>query len=113
VEETAGKNKSADGWIQNLPPGSREALAGAAGQPGTRARPEEIVVEIWRRIRELREAGRRPGRIILSAENYRAVQAWHAGLGELSDPSKDYITKHAIFNLPVFIQKNMDVDVTE
>jgi hypothetical protein len=109
VQET-GKDKRADGGIQNLPPGEQEA---PAGRMDRRARPEEIVVEIWRRIRELREAGKRPAKIILSAEDYRRVWAWHIALGELSDPSRDYITRDAIFNLPVFIQERVDVDVTE
>ena len=67
-------------------------------------RPEEIIVELWRQIRELREAGRTPKKIILSPEDYRLIQAWHAVLGELPDPSKDYITKDSIFSLSVFIE---------
>ena len=67
-------------------------------------RPEEIVMELWRQIRELREAGKIPEKIILSPLDYRLVQAWHAVLGELPDPSKDYITRHSIFNIPVFIE---------
>jgi hypothetical protein len=72
--------------------------------PGARPRPEEIIAELWRQIGELRAAGKKPGDIIMSPEDYRGVQAWHAALGELPDPAKDYIAKYAIFNLPVFVE---------
>ena len=77
------------------------------------ARPEEIIVELWRRIRELREEGKSPGKIILSPEDYRRVQAWHLALGELPDPSRDYITKHTIFNVPVYVEAESEPNVTE
>ncbi|MDR1932540.1 MAG: hypothetical protein LBQ57_06950 [Spirochaetales bacterium] len=66
-------------------------------------RPEEVIAELWRQIQGARAAGKKPEKIILSIENYRTVQAWHAALGELTDPEKDYITRYTIFNLPVFI----------
>ena len=76
-------------------------------------RPEEIIVELWRGIREMREAGKTPGKIILSPEAYRLVQFWHALLGELPDPEKDYITRHTIFNLPVYIENDAQARVEE
>jgi hypothetical protein len=74
-------------------------------------RPEEIVAGLWQQIQSLREAGKQPEKIIMSTGNYRAVQAWHAALGELSDPTKDYITKYTIFNLPVFIENKTPLTV--
>ena len=76
-------------------------------------RPEQIIVELWRMIRELYDAGKKPGKITLSPEDYRRVQAWHSALGELPDPSKDYITKETIFSLPVYIQTGAEPNVTE
>jgi hypothetical protein len=82
------------------------------GGPETQARPEEIIAELWRQIRDLREAGKRPAKILMSVEDYRVVQAWHAVLGELSDPARDYISKYAIFNVPVFIESGAPLTVT-
>jgi hypothetical protein len=75
-------------------------------------RPEEIIAELWRQLREMRAAGKKPEKIIMSVETYRMVQAWHAVLGELSDPSRDYITRHTIFSLPVFIETGAQTRVT-
>jgi hypothetical protein len=72
--------------------------------PGAGPRPEEILAELWRQIRELRTAGKKPERITMSVDDYRRVQAWHAALGELSDPARDYISKYMIFNLPVYVE---------
>ena len=76
-------------------------------------RPEEIIVDLWRQIRQLRDEGKIPEKIILSPEDYRIVQDWHTALGELPDPSKDYITKHSIFNLPVYVQTSSTPKVRE
>ncbi|MDR1625894.1 MAG: hypothetical protein LBT33_05075 [Spirochaetia bacterium] len=72
--------------------------------PEAQPRPEEIIAELWRQIRALRAAGKKPQSVLLSVEDYRAVQAWHAALGELPDPAQDYISKYAIFSLPVFVE---------
>jgi hypothetical protein len=74
-------------------------------------RPEEIIAELWRQIREMRAAGKTPEKIVMPVEKYRMVQAWHVMLGELSDPSRDYITRHTIFNLPVFIETRAEIRV--
>jgi hypothetical protein len=75
-------------------------------------RPEEIVAELWRQIREIQAAGKKPEKIVMPIEKYRLVQIWHALLGELPDPSKDYISKYAIFNLPVFIENGAEITVS-
>jgi hypothetical protein len=74
-------------------------------------RAEEIVAELWRQIRESYDTGKRPERVVLSPENYRLVRDWHAALGELPDPGRDYISKDTIFNLPVFIDSGAGVRV--
>lgn len=84
---------------------------GSAGLE-TRPRPEEIIAELWRQMRDLREAGKRPAAILMSVEDYRIVQAWHAVLGELSDPARDYISKYSIFNVPVFVESGALLTVT-
>jgi hypothetical protein len=74
-------------------------------------RAEEIVIELWRQLCALRSCGVSPGRIILSPENYRQVQAWHIALGELENPERDYISRHSIFGLPVFIDAGISLKV--
>ena len=72
---------------------------------------EEIISELWRQIRSMRDEGKKPEKVILSPDNYKTVQLWHAALGELPDPSKDYISKYSIFNLPVFIEPGVPLKV--
>jgi hypothetical protein len=74
-------------------------------------RAEEIIADLWRQIRDIYEAGKKPAKVILSPENYRRVQEWHAALGELPDPSRDYISKYSIFHLPVFVDSGAGVRV--
>ena len=70
-------------------------------------RAEEIIVDIFRQIQELREAGRKPGGIFLSRETYRHIQLYRTAVGELEDASLDYLGKHDLFNLPVFIDETV------
>lgn len=76
-------------------------------------RAEEIIAELWRQMREMRAGGKNPAKIILSPEQCRHVWAWHIALGELKDPSQDYITRDSIFGLPVFIEENAAPKVAE
>jgi hypothetical protein len=68
-------------------------------------RAEEILAEAWRQICAVRGRGGRPARIVLSPEAYRLVQDYRAGLGSLQDPEMDYISRHSLFTLPVYIEK--------
>jgi len=66
-------------------------------------RPEEIIVEIYRQKTALLREGKTPARVILSRAYYDMLQDYHAKLGELEDSDNDYITKYAIFGIPVYL----------
>jgi hypothetical protein len=74
---------------------------------GNEARAEEIIADIWRQIRDLHERGLKPDSVVLSPSIYRLIQAYRAGLGDLEEPGKDYLTRYAIFGLPVFIDSGL------
>ncbi|MFP4563520.1 MAG: hypothetical protein ACLFRY_09440 [Spirochaetia bacterium] len=72
---------------------------------------EEIIAEVWRQKSEMIKKGRQPGRVILSAADYRKIQEYHARLGELPKPDMDYIQKDSLFGTPIFIEEVETVTV--
>jgi hypothetical protein len=76
-------------------------------------RAEEIIAEIWRQIGKIRKDGGRPGRVVLSPEHYTLVQNYRAGLGTLENPEQDYISRHSLFNLTIYIEPSAVPTVDE
>ena len=76
-------------------------------------RAEEIIAEIWRQIGQIRERGGRPERVVLSPEHYALIQNYRAGLGNLENPEQDYITRHSLFNLAIYIEASAVPTVDE
>ena len=74
---------------------------------------EEILAEVWRQIRDIRGRGGLPARIVISPEAYRLVQEYRAGLGSLENPEMDYLSRHSIFTLPVYVEKDVSPRVEE
>jgi len=70
---------------------------------GESPRAEELLAEIWRQRLSRLEAGKAATAVVLSMENYRKIQRYHATLGELPDSEADYISRYRIFDLSVFI----------
>ncbi|TVR32907.1 MAG: hypothetical protein EA404_06135 [Spirochaetaceae bacterium] len=73
--------------------------------------PQAVILELWRKRQALREQGRLPQRVVLSVQNYRLLQQYHATLGELPNPDIDYITRYTVFDLPVYIDNNVECNV--
>ncbi len=71
----------------------------------------ELLAEILKQKRTALENGRQPERVVLSMRNYRTIQRYHAGLGELQGQLPDYITRYRIFELPVYIDEAQDCAV--
>ena len=69
-----------------------------------RANAQEILLRLFSQKRDVIAAGKTPSRVVLSMQNYRTVQAFHASLGELPNPEIDYITRYTIFDLPVYTE---------
>ena len=73
--------------------------------------PQAVILELWRKRQALREQGRLPRRVVLSIQNYRLLQQYHATLGELPNPDVDYITRYTVFDLPVYIDDSVECNV--
>ena len=69
---------------------------------------QEILLVLFSQKRDLIAAGGTPSRVVLSQQNYRTVQRFHASLGELPNPEIDYITRYTVFGLPVFTEEGSD-----
>lgn len=67
-------------------------------------RAEELIVEIYRQRSELVEEGRKPVRVVLSAEHYRLMQAYRGRLGEPASREIDYLDSYRIFDLEICVE---------
>ena len=76
--------------------------------PADQPSAQEILLVLFSQKRDLIAAGGSPTRVVLSMQNYRTVQRFHASLGELPNPEIDYITRYTIFDLPVFTEEGTD-----
>ncbi len=79
----------------------------------TEPRAEAIIAEIYRQFKELQEAGRTPRSVVMTMEQYRRIQRYHASLGETPAPTFDYISKYSILGLPVLIDSSSELRVTD
>ncbi|MFW6368412.1 MAG: hypothetical protein ACOCZ9_01630 [Spirochaetota bacterium] len=64
--------------------------------------PQELLSRILAAKHAVLEQGGRPTRVYLSKAQYRTIQLWHASLGDLNDPSVDYVGDYEILQLEVF-----------
>ncbi|MFP4424982.1 MAG: hypothetical protein ACLFPP_00875 [Spirochaetaceae bacterium] len=76
-------------------------------------RAEAIIAEIYRQFKELQEAGGTPRSVVMTMEQYRRIQRYHASLGETPAPAFDYISKYSVLGLPVLIDNSAELRVTE
>lgn len=72
---------------------------------------EELILLILKKRKQKEERDERPSRVVLSMSNYRKIQQYHAGLGELPNADIDYITRESVFNLPVYIDNARPCEV--
>lgn len=68
-------------------------------------RAEELIIEIYRQRSELVEAGRRPVRVVMSAEHYQLMQGYRGRLGELASREMDYLDPYRIFDLEICVEE--------
>lgn len=63
----------------------------------------DIILQIYTRRMEALDAGRSPERVVMSMEAYRALQEFHAMLGELPD-GMDYLGRYRVFDLEICVE---------
>ena len=70
-----------------------------------RARAEELILEVYRQRQEASEQGREATRVVMSLSHYRAIQRFHAHLGEVPEGAVDYIDRYRLFDLEICIER--------
>lgn len=74
-------------------------------------RPEAIIAEIYRQLKEKQGAGESPTSVVMSMKTYRSIQRYHATLGETPAPAFDYISKYSVMGLSVLIDNESELHV--
>jgi hypothetical protein len=89
--------------------------ASPAQQPAESAasgpRPEEILATILKAKRDAFDAGRSLTRIVMPMSYYRALQEYHARLGEAPYDTFEYLSRYEIMGLPIFIENESDLRI--
>ena len=76
-------------------------------------RAEPLLAEIYRQRKEIEERGGTPRSVVMTMQEYRAVQRYHAQLGETPAPAFDYVDKYSILGLSVLIDNGRELTVLE
>ena len=113
-DATVADSGSADAWYN---------LAGALDEIGDRAgatragkrfeelqpvrddpeqRPEEIIAEVYRQIRAIRETGKKPRRIVICRRLWLCIEDYRRSLGSLSGPLPDYLSEDRLFGIEIW-----------
>lgn len=74
-------------------------------------RAEALLATLWGEIRSRRERGEDPELVVLSMDNYRRIQRYHAHLGNLPNADLDYISKYELFGLPIYVDDAVELEV--
>lgn len=64
-------------------------------------RAEEIIVEIYRRKKEMLSAGTKPAQILLSPPVYRILKEYRKKIGVIGGSVPDYLQADSIFGLEI------------
>jgi len=75
------------------------------------ARAEEIIAEVYRQIREARDRGRQPRRIVMNRSRWDRIQEYRSGLGVIQGPVPDYLSDEGLFGLEVWYADGPDIRV--
>jgi hypothetical protein len=74
-------------------------------------RAEELILRVWTQKRQLLAAGKVPIRIVITRDDYAAIQEYHKKLGFLPPGVEDYISRYSLFDLPFFLDEGGDCSV--
>jgi len=75
------------------------------------ARAEEIIAEAYRQLREARDRGRQPRRIVMNRSRWNRIQEYRSGLGVIQGPVPDYLSDEGLFGLEVWYADGPDIRV--
>ncbi len=68
-------------------------------------RPEELIADIYRQVRERRAEGGEPVQVVMSIEHCRLLQWYKNLVGETEGGSLDYLGEYEIFGLEILIEQ--------
>lgn len=91
--------------------GSGDVESGESAREVEEPRAEAIIAEIYRQLKELQEGGENPTSVVMSMEQYRKIQRYHATLGETPAPAFDYISKYSVMGLSILIENDSELRV--
>ena len=66
---------------------------------------------MYRQIRGIRDAGRKPRRIILPRQSWNRIQEYRRTLGSLSGPFADYLAEGELFGIEIWYGTSNDIIV--
>ena len=65
-------------------------------------RAEELIAEVYRQIRESRERGAKPERIVMERRLWLAIDDYRRSLGVITGPVPDYLSDDGLFGLEIW-----------
>ena len=81
----------------------------ATADPGPRA--EEVIAEVYRQIRLIRESGGKPRKAVMPAALWNRVEEYRRMLGPMEGPVPDYLSEEGLFGLEIWYGDDPDIRV--
>ncbi|MDF1566899.1 MAG: hypothetical protein P1P77_02645 [Spirochaetaceae bacterium] len=75
-------------------------------------RPEEVIAEVYRQVKAVRETGREPERIVMSRLEWSMVEDYRRQLGVIQGPVPDYLSEDSLFGLEIWYGDGPGIIVT-
>ncbi len=65
-------------------------------------RAEEIIAEVYRLVREAREQGIKPVKVVMTPSLWTSVEEYRRSLGIIAGPVPDYLSEDGLFGLEIW-----------
>lgn len=78
---------------------------------GPEPRAEAVIAEVYRQIRQIREAGGEARRIVMPAALWNLVDEYRRILGPMEGPVPDYLGNDSLFGLDIWYGDAPDIRV--
>jgi len=72
---------------------------------------EELIVEVYRQLLEIRSRGLEPKKVLMSPACWSSIESYRHSLGALNGPLPDYLSKNEIFGLEVWYGDESEIRV--
>jgi hypothetical protein len=75
-------------------------------------RPEEVIAEVYRQVKAVRDTGHEPERIVMSRLEWSMVEDYRRKLGVIQGPVPDYLSEDSLFGLEIWYGDGPGIIVT-